>query len=209
MMNKILLGLILSALGLGISLLSPIIHIMLVSYGVESFLAYEALPGLTMHLLLSLVGVPISVSGLLLFRRGVREELEEEALTYSRRPAVEGFESLIQRPRPGGPGEQPRPDVGEKRSKDAGAQLPPRGGVRVKSSGTTIICSKCGAETPVGSRRCRGCGERFMAPDDPLKACPICGCDLGAAMVLGDDVYVCGFCFSELIIEKDLARRIF
>jgi hypothetical protein len=48
-----------------------------------------------------------------------------------------------------------------------------------------------------------------MAPDDPLKACPICGCDLGAAMDLGDDVYVCGFCFSELIIEKDLARRIF
>jgi hypothetical protein len=210
MRNKILLGLILSALGLGISLASPILYIMLVSYGVQSFLGHELAPGLPLHLILAVIGVPISVGGLLVFRRGVREELEEAALAYARPLPPEGLERL--NPPTAPTGRQAKEATPGGKTGEVGEpppSSPSRGGVKVKSAGTTIICPKCGSESSVGSKKCQECGESFTVPSDPDRACPICGYDLGSASTLGDDVYVCGYCFSELVIEAELAKKIF
>ncbi|GBC71029.1 hypothetical protein HRbin02_00806 [Candidatus Calditenuaceae archaeon HR02] len=202
MPSKITLGLILSAAGMTISLAAPLIHIALVSSGIESVLALEAAPGLPLHLLLSVVGVPIALSGLFLFRRGVREELSAERMISLDREAV--IQSLEER------GVIKEGNVntleGLRRSSEAESL---RRGIKVKSAGLSLICPKCGFETPLGGSKCRNCGEKFAKSSDPIRACPICGGDLASAQRIGDDIYVCGICFSELEIDQQTARRIF
>jgi predicted RNA-binding Zn-ribbon protein involved in translation (DUF1610 family) len=202
MPSKITLGLILSAAGMIISLAAPLIHIALVSSGVESFLALETVPGLPLHLLLSVVGVPIALSGLFLFRRGVREELSAERMISLDRESV--IQSLEER------------GVIRERNVNTLEELPRtseaeslRRGIKVKSAGLSLICPKCGFETPLGESKCRNCGEKFTQSSDPVRACPICGGDLASARKMGGDVYVCGICFSELEIDEQTARRIF
>ncbi|MEM4289365.1 MAG: hypothetical protein QXQ48_03725 [Nitrososphaerota archaeon] len=201
MLSKITLGLILSAIGMIISLATPLIHIALVSSGVESFLALELTPGFPFHLLLSIGGVPIALVGLFLFRRGIREELSaERMLSMYRESVIQSLENrgLLEREERGVPEETIKPSGAEDLRR-----------IRVKSAGLSLICPKCGAETPLGESKCRSCGERFVKSSDPVKACPICGGDLSNAQSLGDDTYVCGNCFSELEIDQQTARRIF
>ncbi len=181
---------------------APLIHIALVSSGVESVLALEAAPGLPLHLLLSVVGVPIALSGLFLFRRGVREELSAERLISLDREAV--IQSLEER----GVIKEEGLNIIEERPQTFETESLRRG-VKVRSAGLSLICPKCGFETPLGESKCRNCGEKFAKSSDPLRACPICGGDLANAQRMGEDVYVCGICFSELEIDQQTARRIF
>lgn len=202
MPSKITLGLILSALGMTISLAAPLIHIALLSSGAESFLALEVAPGLPLHLLLSIVGVPVALSGLLLFRRGVREELSAEGMVSLDREAV------LQRLEEKEVVRAKNVNTLEE-SKVPSETQSMRRGIKVKSAGLSLICPRCGSENPIGESKCSNCGERFAKSSDPLRACPICGGDLAGAQRMGGDVYVCGVCFSELEIDQQTARRIF
>ncbi|MEM0481299.1 MAG: hypothetical protein QXM16_00190 [Nitrososphaerota archaeon] len=202
MPSKITLGLTLSAAGMTISLAAPLIHIAMVSSGIESVLALEAAPGLPLHLLLSVVGVPIALSGLYLFRRGVREELSAERMVSLDREAV--IQSLEER----GVIREGSANTLEDRLRPSEEESLKRS-IKVKSAGLSLICPKCGFETPLGETKCRNCGERFTKSSDPIRACPICGGDLSSAQRMGGDVYVCGICFSELEIDQQTARRIF
>ncbi|MCS7146104.1 MAG: hypothetical protein RMJ28_05435 [Nitrososphaerota archaeon] len=201
MSSKITLGLVLSALGMLVSLGAPIIHIALVSSGIGSILGVELTPGFPLHLLLSIAGVPLALSGLFLFRRGVREELSAERMvSLERESVIESFErrGLLSR-------ENEEPVLTEKPSDIESV----RRGIKVKSAGLSLICPDCGAEASISETGCSNCGGRFNKSSDPLKACPICGADLSTAKKLDSDTYVCSICFSELEIDQQTAKRIF
>ncbi|MEM1922791.1 MAG: hypothetical protein QXW60_03565 [Nitrososphaerota archaeon] len=205
MPSKITLGLILSSLGMIVSLASPIIHIFLVSIEVKSILGHELMAGFPLHLLLSILGVPIAITGLFLFRRGVREELTLESEVSLR------HETVLERLERRGLITLNEGEASQERSSETGSKAAPTptSRIKVKSSGISIICPKCGNETRLGEDKCRSCGERFKKSSEPIRACPICGGDLLDAQKLEDNMYVCGLCFSELEIDAETARRIF
>jgi len=201
MPSKITLGLTLSATGLLVSLAAPIIHLTLTTGGVESLLGTEPAPGFPLHLLLSIAGVPIALLGLLLFRRGVREELAAERLGTDLGVDGAGAQSGGQEGVGAGGGSVM--PLGE----EALERL--RRGVRVRSASLSQICAGCGAETPVGEANCSRCGLPFGRSSDPVRACPVCGADLSGSHRLDGGSYVCPTCFSELEIDQEAAKRIF
>lgn len=202
MPSKITLGIILSSLGMAISLASPLIHILLVSLEVKSILGHELAAGFPLHLLLSILGVPVAVTGLFFFRRGVREELSTEGeISLGREVVLERLE------REGLLNVEENQTVKERSV--TMEKEPPLGKIRVKSSGLTLICPKCGAEASLDESKCKSCGEKFNKSRDPARACPICSGDLIEAQRLEDNTYVCNLCFSELEIDTETARRIF
>jgi hypothetical protein len=80
MVTKITLGLVLSAVGLGIALLPTMLYMATMGTPVGDMLGAEVVPSIPVYLVLSMIGVPPSIIGAITFRRGVRELVESQVL---------------------------------------------------------------------------------------------------------------------------------
>lgn len=184
--------------------------------GIGPFLSQEIFPEVPLYLLLAICGAPVTISGLMIFREGIKEMIRQAELHAEMRE-LEIIGTGIDTSR----SEEDLPkslglesEISAKISRDL-KELRERGVreegslIKVKSAGTTIICLSCGDALPLGSTNCAKCGVKLEVESDPEKACPVCGGNLARAAKLDDNIYVCGLCFSELEIPPDLASKIF
>ncbi len=72
--------------------------------------------------------------------------------------------------------------------------------VEVVSMGTSIICSRCGNESPLTSSSCTSCGTAFQKAPYGLR-CPVCSAPLKIAKRISADRFVCTQCFSDLRVR--------
>jgi len=203
-----------SGAGLGITLIPTLIYMAVAEQGVGLILGQEIFPEVPLYLLLAICGAPVTISGLMIFRGGIKEMIRQAEMQAQLRE-LEIAESGAYR-------------IDEKETRDAGldsvqkmAGASVHAGeiqagpakeaslIKVKTAGTTIICLSCGETLPLGSTTCTKCGAALEVGSNSERACPVCGGDLRRAAKLGDNVYICGLCFSELEIPPDLASKIF
>ncbi len=69
--------------------------------------------------------------------------------------------------------------------------------VEVVAMGTSMICSRCGKESPLTSVSCASCGTAFQKTSYGLR-CPVCSAPLKIAKRISADRFVCTQCFSDL-----------
>jgi hypothetical protein len=69
--------------------------------------------------------------------------------------------------------------------------------VEVVAMGTSIICNRCGKESPLTSSTCTSCGAAFQKATYGLR-CPVCSAPLKIAKRISADRFVCTQCFSDL-----------
>lgn len=198
-MKKDVLGIVIAAIGLLVSLIPTVLYMAFLESPVVSYLNAEIFPSVPLMLLTAIVGVPISVVGILTFRKAVREMFRLESLG----------ETI---------GTQDNPSTSQaikdvKTSEKVEIVSGLEGEVRevgrfvIISRSNEVICGSCGSSSPIGARVCSNCGTRFPLADRTDHACPVCGADI----YLGNrvrDLYVCGLCFSELRISDDLLQGI-
>jgi ribosomal protein L40E len=207
MVTKITLGLVLSAVGLGIALLPTMLYMATMGTPVGDMLGAEVVPSIPVYLVLSMIGVPPSIIGAITFRRGVRELVESQVLasrigtaaTFGRaggQHSPQTAELQLSRPQ--------RPQM-EQRVPAPAAQPPQRGAVprpssalpfRIRTKSDSKVCPSCGASVDIGAASCPSCGFRF--PVDLKSGCPVCGSPLNRLTRISPNLYVCGICFSEL-----------
>jgi hypothetical protein len=72
--------------------------------------------------------------------------------------------------------------------------------VEVVSMGTSIICSRCGNESPLTSSSCASCGAAFQKAPYGLR-CPACSAPLRIAKRISADRFVCTQCYSDLRVH--------
>jgi len=66
-----------------------------------------------------------------------------------------------------------------------------------------MICQNCGAENPLKSKVCGGCGAKLYE-DMPGRKCPVCLAPLKLASILGPGHIMCNICFSEFLVTSRL-----
>ncbi len=180
--------------------------------GIGPILSQEIFPEVPLYLLLAICGAPVTISGLVIFRGGIREMIRQAEM-QARLRELEIAESGTYKVEEEVPrvidSTQDVPDISNVAKETGSEQVKEASLIKVKTAGTTIICLSCGQSLPLGSTSCSKCGAVIEIVNNPEKACPVCGGDLSRAAKLGDNVYICGLCFSELEIPPDLASRIF
>lgn len=80
---------------------------------------------------------------------------------------------------------------------------PPAGGrvkVEVLSASGSMICSGCGAESPLNAVSCPYCGRQFRKVAYGLR-CPVCSAPLSIARKVSEGHLVCQQCFSDLSVR--------
>ncbi|MCS7142498.1 MAG: hypothetical protein NZ920_01700 [Aigarchaeota archaeon] len=203
-MKKDVLGLLISAFGLIISLVPTLIYINFADSPAFYFLNEQVLPSIPLILFMAIVGVPITIVGVTIFRRGIREMMEE--LSESTAGAIEGGRLSANK----------SVEVAVKRSAEVSgtnferpptkSDTPNRSKYLIVSSGTELICQNCSSAMPLGARVCSRCRSPFPIAEDEEEACPVCRCYLTDAKRLGDEIIVCNFCFSELRLQGNTLK---
>ena len=69
--------------------------------------------------------------------------------------------------------------------------------VEVVARGNSIVCRRCGRESPLTSNSCTSCGAAFQKATYGLR-CPACSAPLKIAKRISADRFVCTQCFSDL-----------
>ena len=69
--------------------------------------------------------------------------------------------------------------------------------VEVVAMGNSIVCRRCGRESPLTSSYCASCGAAFQKATYGLR-CPACSAPLKIAKRISSDRFVCTQCFSDL-----------
>jgi ribosomal protein L37E len=69
--------------------------------------------------------------------------------------------------------------------------------VEVVAMGSSIVCRRCGRESPLTSSSCTSCGAAFRKATYGLR-CPACSAPLKIAKRISADRFVCSQCFSDL-----------
>ena len=69
--------------------------------------------------------------------------------------------------------------------------------VEVVARGNSIVCRRCGRESPLTSSSCASCGAAFQKATYGLR-CPACSAPLKIAKRISSDRFVCTQCFSDL-----------
>lgn len=204
-MSKVTHGLSITTIGLAIGLVPTLLYMALADQGIGPLLSTELAPQLPLYLFLSLLSVPITLSGLMLFRRGVREQYQL------------GYTTL--RSEPSGLRASPPPAYSGIKSSESAETIPLRNGpletarsmtssrIIVRSMGGPLVCGNCGSEAPIGSTNCPSCGARFPLSDDKSRSCPVCGAGMERLTPLDDRVFVCGLCFSELELPPEMSNH--
>ena len=199
-----------SGVGLGVTLIPTLIYMAVAEQGIGPILSQEIFPDIPLYLLLAICGAPVTVSGLMIFRRGIKEMIQQAEM-QARLRELEIAESGIYKVEEKMPrGRDSTPSITNTSIKEIETeQVKEASLIKVKTAGTTVICLSCGEALPLGSTSCNKCGATLEIASNRERACPVCGGDLAKAAKLGDNVYICGLCFSELEIPPDLASRIF
>ncbi|MEN3048084.1 MAG: zinc ribbon domain-containing protein [Candidatus Caldarchaeales archaeon] len=82
--------------------------------------------------------------------------------------------------------------------------VPSPAGGRVKveavSASRSMVCSGCGAESPLDAVSCPSCGRQFRKVAYGLR-CPVCSAPLSIARKVGEGHLVCAQCFSDLSVR--------
>lgn len=201
-----------SGVGLGVTLIPTLVYMAVAEQGIGPILSQEIFPEVPLYLLLAICGAPITISGLLIFRGGIKEMIRQAEMQARLREleiAESGTYKVEEEVPRGTDSTQGVPDVSSVAKEMGSEQVGGASLIKVKTAGTTIICLSCGQSLPLGSTRCSKCGAVIEVASNPERTCPVCGGDLARAAKLGDNVYICGLCFSELEIPPDLASRIF
>ncbi|MEM3096736.1 MAG: zinc ribbon domain-containing protein [Nitrososphaerota archaeon] len=73
--------------------------------------------------------------------------------------------------------------------------------IQVLSLGNALICSGCGTASPLTALTCISCGISFKKAETGLR-CPVCKAPFSMASRIGERNFVCGQCFSDLIIQQ-------
>ncbi|MCS7094255.1 MAG: zinc ribbon domain-containing protein [Thaumarchaeota archaeon] len=213
MVSKVTLGLVLSVLGLGVALSPTLLFMFTLGTPLGDALAMEVIPSVPMYLLLSMVGVPPSMMGAYLFRKGIRELIASqvlESVAASRsEPQVEEVNQYKEGPltplnvKVAQANTQPS---NSQTSANTNAQSVQTSSARsvgkaqkfsVKTKSEWKVCPSCGQSTELGAESCGYCGHRF--PKSSSESCPVCGAPLTYARRITGDLYACGICFSELV----------
>ncbi len=74
--------------------------------------------------------------------------------------------------------------------------------VEVVAMGTSIVCSRCGKESPLTSSSCASCGTPFLKVPYGLR-CPACSAPLKIAKRVSAERFVCTQCFSDLKVHLE------
>jgi ribosomal protein L37E len=69
--------------------------------------------------------------------------------------------------------------------------------VEVVARGNSIVCRRCGRESPLTSSSCASCGAAFQKATYGLR-CPACSAPLKIAKRISSERFVCTQCFSDL-----------
>jgi hypothetical protein len=215
MVTKITLGLVLSAVGLGIALLPTMLYMATMGTPVGDMLGAEVVPSIPVYLVLSMIGVPPSIIGAITFRRGVRELVESQVLASRIGTAATSGRAGGQHSPQTAELQLSRPQRAqtEQRVPVPATQPPQRKTVprpssalsfRIRTRSDSKVCPSCGASVEIGAASCPSCGFRF--PVDVESGCPVCGSPLNRLTRISPNLYVCGVCFSEL--EKVAAQGV-
>ena len=81
--------------------------------------------------------------------------------------------------------------------------------IKVVTRGQDMVCPNCGELNKLGSKKCSKCKKPlYKKPEEGEPTCPVCGASLRPARRITEDRFVCGLCFSELIIPKDIQEAL-
>ena len=81
--------------------------------------------------------------------------------------------------------------------------------IKVVTRGQDMVCPNCGELNELGSKKCSKCKKPlYKKPEEGEPTCPVCGASLRPAKRITEDRFVCGLCFSELIIPKDIQEAL-
>jgi len=81
--------------------------------------------------------------------------------------------------------------------------------ITVITRGQDMVCPNCGELNELGSERCSKCKKPlYKKPREGEPTCPVCGASLRSARRITEDRFVCGLCFSELLIPKDVQEAL-
>lgn len=80
--------------------------------------------------------------------------------------------------------------------------------IEVISRATDMVCPHCGKLNPIGSTKCGACGKQMFTPEPPSKSCPVCNAPLTLSQKISGDLYVCGICFSEILIPPEVQKLV-
>ncbi len=213
LLTKTSLGLLISGLGLGITLIPTLIYMAVAEQGIGPLLSQEIFPEVPLYLVLAICGAPVTISGLVIFRGGIKEMIKQAEMQAQlsgveiAEPSLHNEETFM----PTNAGSMPHlPEVYENLEQKSNQLIKENmSSIRVRTAGTTVVCLMCGETLPLGSTSCTKCGAKLEVSSEPEKACPVCGGDLTRAAKLGDNIYICGICFSELEIPPERASKIF
>lgn len=200
-------------MGLGVALSPTLLFIFTLGTPFGDALATEIIPSVPLYLVLSMVGVPPSIVGALLFRRGIRELVASQVLESMLETKSEPSVGVTNHPKGGRPVSPDPSAVPAKTSPNTSSRpvktsVPPtqttsqrpvgqlqRFSVKTKSEWK--VCPGCGQSAELDAERCSYCGHGF--PKSSADSCPVCGAPLTYARRITGDLYACGICFSELV----------
>jgi len=81
--------------------------------------------------------------------------------------------------------------------------------IKVITRGQDMVCPNCGELNELGSKKCSKCKKPlYKKPEKGEPTCPVCGASLRSARRITEDRFVCGLCFSELLIPKDIQEAL-
>ncbi|MEM3952660.1 MAG: zinc ribbon domain-containing protein [Nitrososphaerota archaeon] len=80
--------------------------------------------------------------------------------------------------------------------------------IEIVSKASDMVCPHCGKLNPLGSRKCKACGQQMFTPEEPSMSCPVCNAPLSLSQNIAGDLYVCGICFSELKIPPEIQKTL-
>lgn len=181
--------------------------------GIGPLLSQEIFPEVPLYLLLAICSAPVTIGGLVIFREGIKEMIKQAEM-QAQLSGIETAEPSFRKEETFMPTNADSmahsPEIYETLEQKSNQRIKENmSSIRVRTAGTTIVCLTCGETLPLGSTSCTKCGAKLEVSSEPEKACPVCGGDLTRVAKLGDNIYICGICFSELEIPPELASKIF
>ena len=224
-------GAIISLLGVAVAFV-PSIYYLTLSVGspMRKFLTQHIL-ALPLILYFTIAGGAITALGLLLFVRAARAPIEAQASSIVRRPYhVPG---PAPPPRPAQPARRAARSPRKPRRREAreiaaeiereieeivqsGAvegveeagveELEEEPLIKVVTRGQDMVCPNCGELNKLGSKKCSKCKKPLYELEEGEPTCPVCGAPLRSARKITEDRFVCGLCFSELVIPEELQK---
>ena len=97
----------------------------------------------------------------------------------------------------------------EEAEAEIGEEVEEKPSIKVITRGQDMVCPNCGELNELGSKKCSKCKKPlYKKPEKGEPTCPVCGASLRSARRITEDRFVCGLCFSELLIPKDIQEAL-